>query len=128
VDSRRLAPIVAGTAGLLAFWAELAPQRAGFPDTDDPAQGLRFLQAEPQAWALVGLAFIVLAIALVVTVLDVRVRLGAAARDAAATTVDSLTVIGLFAAFAAFGFGVVRMGAGPVQYIRSLDQGWGEAA
>jgi hypothetical protein len=123
----RVAPILAGLAGLLGFWAELAPQRAGFRDTDDPAQGLLFLAAQPTAWAFVGVPFLVLSIALVVTVLSVRGRL--ATTDAAdMTAIDAVSVVGLFAALMAFGFGVVRMGAGPVQYIQGLDQAWGEAA
>ena len=48
LSARRLAPIIAGVAGLGWFWAELAPQRLGFEDTDDPAVSLQFLAAEPR--------------------------------------------------------------------------------
>src|SRR3954466_13496934 len=93
----RVAPILAGLAGLLGFWAELAAQRAGFPDTDDPAEGLLFLAAQPTAWAFVGVPFLGLSMALVVTVLSVRGRL--ATTDAAdMTAIDAVSVVGLFAA------------------------------
>ncbi|HJP89926.1 MAG TPA: hypothetical protein VJ850_12895 [Candidatus Limnocylindrales bacterium] len=125
----RIAPVVAGVAGLAAFWAELAPQRAGFPDTDHPGQGLEFIAAQPGAWAVVGVAFMAFAVALVVTVLSVRARLLAASPTGQeSVSVDALTVIGLFGALMAFGFGIMRMGAGPIQYIQGLDQSWGEAA
>jgi hypothetical protein len=124
----RVAPIVAGLAGAVAFWAELAPQRAGFADTDHPGQGLDFIAAQPAAWAVVGVAFMVFSIALIATVLSVRARLIAVAHGASPVEVDALAVIGLFAALMAFGFGVLRMGAGPIQYIQGLDQSWGEAA
>ena len=38
--AERVAPIVAGIAGLAWFWLELAPQRTGFEDTDgSPSNG-----------------------------------------------------------------------------------------
>jgi hypothetical protein len=123
IASHRLAPIIAGVAGLAWFWAELAPQRTGFSDTDDPAMGLRFVAAHPEAWAIGGLALGIASIALIATALSMRLRLGATEDG---TRVDVLTVVGLFAAAMLFGMGVVRMAGGPMLYVRGLDQGWGE--
>lgn len=131
--AERVAPIVAGIAGLAWFWLELAPQRAGFEDTDDPAIGLAFINAHPSAWALAGLALGITAIALVATVLALRVRLGVTSDDASkrgerGVAVDTVSVIGFFAAAMLFGMSAVRMSGGPVRYVQGLDQAWGEAA
>ena len=133
-SAARLAPLTAGLAGLAWFWFELAPQRAGFPDTDDPAVGLRFLAADPVAWPLGGLALAIAAIALVATVITIRDRLeaaepapgvGAAGRAIAPRVVSA---IGLVAAGFLIGQATTRMAGGPVQYVQGLDQGWGETA
>lgn len=129
-EADRLAPIIAGLAGLGWFWAELAPQRAGFPDTDDPAMGLQFIAAHPQAWPLAGLALGIAAIALVGTVLAVRARLGGPsdAGNPRGIAVDTISVVGFLAAAMLFGMAAVRMSGGPVRYVHGLDQAWGEAA
>jgi hypothetical protein len=126
----RFAPILAGLAGLAWFWAELAPQRAGFPDTDDPAVGLQFITAHPQAWPLAGLALGVAAVALVATALVMRARIVDSADDdkPRGVTVDTVTAVGLFASAMLFGMAAVRMSGGPARYVQGLDQAWGEAA
>lgn len=132
-STERLSPVIAGIAGLVWFWAELAPQRTPFQDTDDPVMGLAFITATPLAWPTAGLALGIAAIALIVTVLALRSRLAGAgppARtvDGAGVGVDAIAVVGLFAAAMLFGMAAVRMSGGPVRYVQSLDQGWGEAA
>ncbi len=132
--TERFAPILAGGAGLLWFWMELAPQRRAFPDTDDPAMGLAFINAQPTAWPLAGLALGITAVALVASVLSIRPRLAAAGDrssqpgDAPGSNGDTIAVIGLIAAAMLFGMAAVRMSGGPVRYVQGLDQGWGEAA
>lgn len=134
--AERVAPIVAGIAGLAWFWLELAPQRTGFEDTDNPAIGLAFINAHPTAWPLAGVALGIAAIALVATVLALRMRLGATRdgdsergdRDERGVAVDSITVVGIMGTAALFGMAAVRMSGGPVRYVQGLDQAWGEAA
>ena len=131
--TQRLAPIVAGVAGLTWFWAELAQQATAYQDTDNPAQGLAFIAANPLAWPLAGLALGIAAVALVATVLATRAGLNAAqaepARDDAnRVAVDTISVLGLVAAAMLFGMAAVRMSGGPVRYVQGLDQAWGEAA
>jgi hypothetical protein len=128
----RLAPILAGLAGLGAFFAELAPQGAGFPDTDDPSIGLAFIAAQPTAWAVCGALFFVASFALVVSVIAIGDRLSprtAAGGDSGSDLAGrAVTVVGLFSAAFLFGHGVVRFGGSPLLYVQSLDQAWGEAA
>lgn len=128
--AERLAPIIAGIAGLAWFWAELAPQRAGFPDTDDPALGLQFINAHPVAWPLAGLALGIASIALIGTVLALRARLGPAPGPGERPTVgvDAVSVVGIIAAAMLAGMAAVRMSGGPVRYVQGLDQAWGESA
>ena len=130
----RLSPVIAGIAGLVWFWAELAPQSTAYPDTDNPAQGLAFITASPTAWPLAGLALGIAAVALVATMLAMRARLIAAQEeprgrhDERRIAIDTITVVGLFAAAMLFGMAAVRMSGGPVRYVQGLDQAWGEAA
>lgn len=136
--TERLAPIVAGVAGLGWFWAELAPQRTAYNDTDNPAQGLAFIAANPTAWPLAGVTLGIAAVALVATVLAMRARLLAAPPSAARAGdgpgdtrrvgIDTVAVVGLFGAAMLFGMAAVRMSGGPVRYVAGLDQAWGEAA
>ncbi len=126
----RLAPIVAGLAGLGWFWAELAPQRAGFPDTDNPAQGLRFVAAHPEGWTLAGITLAVAALALAATVLGrhrdlVRRPLNP---DRPSIAPGFATFVGLLSASLLLAMAILRLVVGPLLYVRSLDQGWGEAA
>lgn len=127
----RLAPIVAGLAGLGWFWSELAPQREGFPDTDNPAQGLKFVAAHPEAWTLAGLTLMVAALALAATVLgrhrDLEQRLPDDA-DRPSIAPKFFTFVGLLSAALLLGMAILRLVGGPLLYVRSLDQGWGEAA
>jgi len=124
-----MAPLVAGLSGLAWFWFELEPQRRGFEDTDNPAVGLQFIAAYPQAWALAGIALAIAAIALVIAVLAMHDRL-AAARPAGSPAIieRSIMVLGLLAAAFLLGQAATRLAGGPVAYVQGLDQGWGETA
>jgi hypothetical protein len=125
----RLAPLVAGLAGLAWFWFELAPQRAGFEDTDNPATGLAFITAHPGAWVAAGLALAICSIALVATVITLRDRLEAVPRpDRSGVAIRTVSTLGLFAAFMLLGQAVTRLAGGPVAYVAGLDQAWGETA
>ena len=130
--AERGAPIVAGLAGLAWFWLELAPQRYGFEDTDNPATGLAFVAAHPEAWQQAGVALAVMALALVVTVLAMRDRMSGleplAAEHATPIAPRAVTVVGLVAAAALLGMAGVRLSGGPMLYVRGLDQAWGEMA
>ena len=125
----RVPPIVAGLAGLVWVWSELAPQRLGFPDTDDPAVSLRFLEANPAAWTLAGYSLAIAALALIPTVLAMGSRLRpegpAQTSDLAAGTI---TVVGLMGAAMLLGMAAVRLAVEPVRYVHSLSQAWGETA
>jgi hypothetical protein len=128
----RLGPIVAGLAGICWFVAELAPQGYGFADTDDPRVSLAFVAAHPTDWALAGVLLIVASVALIVAVIATGDRLatGTATDRTAGSDVPlrAVTVVGLLSASFLFGHGVVRMGGGPLLYVKGLDAGWGEAA
>jgi hypothetical protein len=129
LSAQRGAAVVAGAAGLWWFWAELAPQRAGFPDTDNPAAGLQFLAAHPEAWVQAGFALAILAIALIVTVLSMGDRLKAAVDpEGHGVAIRTVTVLGLIAAAMLLGMACVRLAGEPLRYVQSLDQAWGEAA
>lgn len=122
----RLAPLLAGLTGLGWVWAELAQQRAGFPDTDDPAVSLAFLAANPGAHVTAGIWLVVGSLALVATVLAMHERLRGDDREALGAA--WLRVVGLIAAAMLFGMACTRLSEGPVRYVQGLDQGWGEAA
>ena len=125
----RVAPIVAGLAGLAWVWFELAPQRLGFPDTDDPAMSLRFLEAHPEAWIQAGFSLAIAALALIPTVLAMRSRLRS--RDLGQPSdlvVGTITVVGLVGAAMLLGMAAVRLAVEPVRYVHSLSQAWGETA
>jgi len=120
-----LAFIVAGLAWVAWFYLESAPPRMGFDDTDNPAVSIRFLQDHVIAYGQTGLALIVMAIALVVGVLALADRLAPRADPVA---VRAATTFGLFSAAFFLGHGVIRMSAGPILHINSLDSRWGETA
>jgi hypothetical protein len=127
----RVAPVVAGVAGLGWFWAELAPQREGFQDTDDPAISLRFLAAHPDAWTQAGVFLGIAAFALLVTVLGRRRNLvSSGARDAESESIapSVVGVLGVLAVALLLGMAIVRLGGGPLLYVRGLDEAWGESA
>ena len=129
--AERLGPIIAGLAGLGWFFAELSPQGYGFADTDDPSVGLGFVAAHPTAWALTGDLFMLMSLALIVTVIATRNRLTAGSGPGVARSdvaLDAVTVVGLLSAAFLFGHGVVRQAGGPMLYVESLDVAWGEAA
>jgi hypothetical protein len=117
------APLISGVAGLGWVWSELAPQRAGFPDTDDPAVSLQFLAGNPSAHVVAGLWLMVASIALIATVVAIRRRL-----ETDAPIADFLGIVGVVAAAMLFGMAVTRLSEGPMRYVQGLDQGWGEAA
>lgn len=128
-SAARIAPLVAGLSGLAWFWFELAPQRAGYEDTDNPATGLAFIAAFPRAWVWAGLALAIMAFALVATVHAMRDRLESApGREERGIAVRSVSTVGLIAAAMLLGQGITRLAGGPVAYVQSLDQGWGETA
>jgi hypothetical protein len=128
-SAARLGPLVAGLAGFAWFWFELAPQRAGFEDTDNPATGLRFLAAHPGAWVAAGLALAIFGFALVATVHAIRDRLESASDTAGdGVAIRTVSSVGLFAAFMLLAQAATRLAGGPVAYVQSLDQGWGETA
>jgi hypothetical protein len=124
----RIAPLIAGLSGLAWFWFELEPQRRGFEDTDNPAIGLQFIAAYPQAWPLAGLALTIAAVALVAAVIATRSRLEAVAPGDTGMAVRTVAVIGLFAALFLLGQALLRFRGGPVRYVANLEQGWGETA
>lgn len=137
--SAGVAPIVTGLSGLAWTWAELAPQRFGFEDTDDPAVSLAFIAAHPEEYAQAGLFLMVTSIGLVATVLG-AVR--HAAKPAPASGPPGLetdgdhvpiglgvaTFVGLVGAAFLFGMAVLRMAGGPLLYVNQLNPAWGEAA
>lgn len=120
-----LAFIVAGLAWVAWFYLESAPPRLGFDDTDNPAVSLQFLREHATIYAQAGLTVIVMAIALVVGVLAVTGRLASRADPVA---LHATTAFGLFSAAFFLGHGVIRMSAGPMLHIDSLNHDWGEAA
>src|SRR4051812_41723817 len=126
----RLPPIVAGVAGLGWFWAELAPQRAGFPDTDAPAVSLQFLAAHPEAWTQAGVFLGIAALALLATVVT-RWRDDSGApreTDESSMLPTVVALLGVLSGAMLLGMAVVRLGGGPLRYVDSLDHVWGEAA
>ena len=130
-SAARLAPIVAGAGGLLWFWLELAPVRAGFEDMDSPGIGLKFIAAHPGAWTQTGFALAVAALALIATVIWMRDRLeagGASSVGERGVAVRWVSVVGLFAALFLLGHASTRLASGPIQYVQGIDQAWGEMA
>jgi len=124
---------VTGLAGLVWVWTELAPQRFGFEDTDDPAVGLQFLAAHPGSHASAGLWLMIASLALIATVLEVAGRLGQSdAREpegrSAPLGTSYLRVIGLLAGALLLVMALTRLAEGPVRHVQSLDQAWGETA
>lgn len=127
----RLGPIFAGLAGLAWFWAELAPQRYGFEDTDNPATGLQFVAAHPEAWRQAGFALAILGISMIVPVLAMRDRLAAAAPakpNRSEIGLRTVSAVGFIAAATLLGMGAVRLSGGPLVYVAGLDRAWGETA
>lgn len=129
-SAARLAPIVAGVGGLLWFWLELAPIRAGFEDMDSPGVGLKFIAANPGVWTQTGLALAIAAIAMVATVIGMRDRLESGADGAGdrGVAVRTISVIGLFAALFMLGHASTRLAEGPMRYVQGIEQTWGEMA
>ena len=133
-SAARLAPIVAGAGGLLWFWLELAPVRAGFDDMDSPAIGLQFIAAHAGVWTQTGLALAIAALALIATVFALQDRLEAARQPGQpgqgerGVAVRTVSVIGLFAALFLLGHAATRLAAGPIGYVQGLDRAWGEMA
>ena len=125
-SASRAATLLSGVAGLGWVWAELAPQRAGFPDTDDPSVSLQFLAANPGSHAVAGMWLMVAALALIATVVDVGRRFGTDAGSGGVARTppafEYVRTIGILAGSMLFGMAVVRLSEGPVRYVQGLDQ------
>lgn len=127
----RAAPVVAGLAGIGWVWAELLPQREGFQDTDDPAVSLQFLAAFPGGWTQAGLLLGLAAFALLATVLLSRRDLAPAsgrADEQESVWPSFVAVTGVLASAFLLCVAIIRLGGGPLLYVRDLNQQWGEAA
>jgi hypothetical protein len=120
-----IALVLAGIAWAVWFFLESAAPRLGFDDTDNPAVSLEFLRAHSIVYAQMGVALMVLSMSLVGAVLAVGDRIGARGTP---LTSRSTTVFGLFSAAFFLGHAALRLSAGPILHIDSLNSNWGEAA
>jgi hypothetical protein len=116
--------VVAALLGLTWIWLFALQPLLGFEDTDDPALGVAFVSEHPQVFALTGLALVLMAIALTISVLSIaESHLAGLPRWPVAATIAA----GLTAALCFLVFGAMRVGAsGPLLYIAGLRQEWGE--
>jgi hypothetical protein len=120
-----LALVIFAIASIAWFALELAPQGAGFADTDNPAVSLNFLARYGMTYAYSALALFTMAAALVVGALGLSERLAPTSSALAARVATS---IGLAAALFFFGHGVLRNSVGPMLHIEGLDPVWGQSA
>lgn len=118
-----ISSIAFAVLGIAWFWLELAPQRFGFEDTDDPAVGVLFLRDHSEIYVQAGIVLILMAIALIISAMAAWESLGPRVDPPA---LRSVSAFGVIAAACFFMHGVTRFSAGPLLYIDSLDQGWGE--
>jgi hypothetical protein len=108
-------------------WAlELYRGSLGFEDADNPATMIAFLRDHPHVYTWSGIAFVVMAVALVLAVLAVREHFAHAPETVVMRT---SAVLGLFAAAFFFGQGVLRVQApGTLMHMAGLGREWGHAA
>ncbi len=119
-----VAMIVIGLALSGARVVELATR--GQIDADDPAASLDYLAEHGDAYAVTGILLVVVAAALVVAAVATRAVLRT---ERPSLWIDAGAVAGYLGAGAVAIGGVMRVSApGPLAYISSLDQGWGESA
>ncbi len=121
-----LAAVGVGLLGIAWFALYLAQPMLGFEDTDDPALGVRFVRAHPDVFTGTGTVLILTSIVLTIAVTSLAAT---SRQERGSWAVRSASAFGLFAAFSFLMFGAMRIGAvGPLLYIASLDQAWGETA
>ena len=103
----------------------LASPLVGLEDGDNPLVSLAFLRQDANLYFLSGLAAVLAAILLVVSVLALNdVILQSPASLLGRTT----STFGLFTAGFIFGHGILKMNApGTLLYMESLDPAWGQA-
>jgi hypothetical protein len=118
------AMIVMGLALSGARLLELATR--GQIDADDPAASLQYLAENADAYVVTGILLVVLAAALVVAAVGVHAVLRS---ERPSLWIDAGAIAGYLGAGALGIAGVMRISApGPLAYISSLDQTWGESA
>jgi len=118
------AMIAAGAALFVARLVELITREQ--VDADDPAQSLRYLAEDGDAYASTGILLVALAAALVIAAVAVRAVLRS---ERPTLWVEVVAVAGFLGAGALGIAGVMRVAApGPLAYISSLDPDWGESA
>lgn len=121
-----LSAILFALASFASFVFLLAPPMLGFDDTDNPAVSLAFVRAHPDIHVFAGVSFIVMAIALVVTIVGVA---DVVAPRADSLAIRCLSVFGLFAAGLFLVSGGLWIGAsGPLLHIAGQRNEWGESA
>lgn len=110
--------LLAFVAGFVGWFAQEAHRGSlGYADADDPAVMMAFLRAHGDLYALTGLTFVVMGVALALAVLAVHER---AQRPSLA--LRSATLFGLVAAASFFAAGVLRIQApGTLLHMGSLD-------
>jgi hypothetical protein len=116
--------IVAGLALSGARVIELLTR--GQTDADDPAASLRYLTQYGDAYVITGILLLVLAAALVVSGVAVHRMLSA---ERPSLWIDAGAIAAYLAAGSLGIAGTVRISApGPLAYISSMDETWGESA
>lgn len=104
----------------------LASPLVGLEDGDNPLVSLAFLRQDANLYFLSGLAAVLAAILLVVSVLALHDMI---LQSPASIIGRTATAFGLFTAAFIFGHGILRMNApGTLLYMESLDPAWGQAA
>lgn len=121
-----VAIIVFAVAGMAIFVLGSTAPRLGYDDTDSPAVMLSFVRAFPNVLVQAGFAMLVLSLSLTVAALAIAEIL---APNAAALTIRVVTAFALFSAvlFLVSGGLHIQTG-GPILYMASLSEAWGEAA
>ena len=121
-----LSVIVFALAGIAWLALESTPPRLGFEDTDSPAVMVEFIRAHPEVFIQAGMALIVMAISLTITVLAVAEVIGP---RSGAVGLRSTTAFGLFAAALFMFGGGIRIGSsGPLLHMAELRTAWGDGA
>ncbi|HEY3337585.1 MAG TPA: hypothetical protein VGK18_03705 [Propionicimonas sp.] len=119
-----ISTVVSAVLGLTWLGLFAVQPLLGFEDTDDPALGVAFVRAHPQVFALTGLALVVMAIALTISVASISEDNFVGSQR---WPVTATTAAGLGAAVCFLVFGAMRVGAsGPLLHIAGLSTEWGE--